>query len=137
MALSNIQILPITNMAAHPRAIAISQELFRVKRPISTQNDIGKALLQVEKHPTQDIAVIMADLYDVISVHPDNNLSGLIALFPDLPPQELAVKSAAIANATAFRLIDVLPSTHILLTNQQLKDGGWFEEIPFKYNNEL
>jgi len=133
-----IKVLPQTGMTSEERAIAISRELFRIQRPIDQQNDATLYLFGWVKHPTQDPnytevvdTALQVDVNQVIYVHPDNDLTNLIALFPELSQAEKDGLAAFIESQQMFLFKYIIPSDVTVFTYDQMKDAGWFpdEEI--------
>ena len=129
-----IKVLPQAVLTSYERAEAISYELWAISRPpaIRNPNDVTAYMFGWVKHPTQDPAYveIVDTAYNII-VHPDNNLTNLIALFPELSQVEKDVLAAFIESQQSFPFGAIVPSDVTVFTYQQLKDAGWFpdEEI--------
>jgi hypothetical protein len=92
-----IKVLPQAGLTSEQRAEAISYELWAISRPpaIRNPNDVTTYLFGWVKHPTQDSTypeivntALEVDLNYNIIVHPENNLTNLIALFPELSQAE-------------------------------------------------
>jgi hypothetical protein len=130
-----IKILPQAGLTSEQRAIAISRELFRIQRPIDQQNDATLYLFGWIKHPTKDPnyidtvnAALQIDTNHIIYVHPDNDLTNLIALFPELSQQERDGLAAFIESQEMFLFKYIIPSDVTVFTYEQMKDAGWFPE---------
>ena len=130
-----IKVLPQAGLTSEERAIAITRELFRIQRPINQQNDATLYLFGWVNHPTQDPGYIdtvnvalEVDLNQVIYVHPDNDLTNLIALFPELSQAEKDGLAAYIESQQSFPFGAIVPSDVILFTYQEMKDSGWFPD---------
>jgi len=131
MALVNLNIAPIANYTAKQRAYALSEELLRIKKPfaIKGENDIAAYLYRVIEHPTEDKAVMVVNPSDVIMVHPQNNLTNLIALMPDLPQQVQAGLVQLIQNSETITFGQLLTGEETTYTDEELEAKGF-------YNNE-
>jgi len=68
--------------------------------------------------------------YNII-VHPENNLTNLIALFPELSQAEKDALAAFIESQQSFPFQYIIPSGVTVFTYQQMKDAGWFPEPNF------
>ena len=133
-----IKVLPQAGLTSEQRAIAISRELFRVQRPINQQNDATLYLFGWVKHPTKDPTytdtvnvALQIDTNQVIYVHPDNDLTNLIALFPELSQAEKDGLAAFIESQQMFLFKYIIPSDVNVFTESEMKQAGWFpdEEI--------
>lgn len=123
----NLLIAPITGYTATERAEAISRELWAITRPPQVREPQDTVYLFAWKtHPTTGECVLIADADYVIPVHPENDLTALLALFPTLSSQEKASLALYIENSQTFLFGAILPSNSTILTNEQLTEGGWF-----------
>jgi hypothetical protein len=87
------------------------------------------------KHPTQDPAytefvntALEVELDYNIIVHPENNLTNLIALFPELSQAERDGLAAFIESQQSFEFRYIVPGGVTVYTRQQMEDNGWFPE---------
>jgi hypothetical protein len=131
-----IKVIPQAGLTSGQRSIAITRELFRIQRPIDQQNDATLYLFGWVKHPTQDQnytdvvdTALQVDVNQIIYVHPENNLTNLIALFPELSQAESDGLAAFIESQQSFPFQYIIPSDVTVFTYQQMKDAGWFPEI--------
>jgi len=133
-----IKVLPQAGLTSEQRAEAISYELWAISRPpaIRNPNDVTTYLFGWTKHPTQDPAYteVVDTALDVeldynIIVHPENNLTNLIALFPELSQAEKDGLAAFIESQQSFPFQYIVPSDVTVFTYEQMKDAGWFPEI--------
>jgi hypothetical protein len=130
-----IKVLPQSGLTSEQRAIAISRELFRIQRPIDQQNDATLYLFGWIKHPTKDPnyidtlnAALQINTNQVIYVHPENNLTNLIALFPELSQAEKDGLAAFIESQQSFEFRYIVPSGVKVYTYEEMKEDGWFPE---------
>ena len=132
-----IKVLPQAGLTSEQRAEAISYELWAISRPpqVRNPNDVTTYLFGWVKHPTQDPAYtdVVNTALDVeldysIIVHPENNLTNLIALFPELSQQEKDGLAAFIESQQSFQFQYIIPQETTVFTYQQMKDAGWFPE---------
>ena len=131
-----IKVLPQSGLTSEQRAIAISRELFRIQRPINQQNDATLYLFGWIKHPTKDSGYVDTvnialeiDTNQVIYVHPDNDLTNLISLFPELSQAEKDGLAAFIESQQMFFFKYIIPSDVNIFTEAEMKQSGWFPEI--------
>ena len=130
-----IKVLPQAGLTSEERAIAISRELFRIQRPIDQQNDATLYLFGWVKHPTKDSTyadtvnvALQIDTNQVIYVHPDNDLTNLIALFPELSQTEKDGLAAFIESQQMFLFKYIIPSDVTVFTEAEMKAAGWLPE---------
>jgi hypothetical protein len=127
-----IKILPIPTHSALERAAAISAELFAISRPPAVRNmeDVSNYLFGWVAHPTENEAVLMGVANYQIKVHPQNNLTALMALFPSLTEAEKAGLTAYIESSQSFPFQNILPSTTEILTEEEFNNQYQQNEIP-------
>jgi hypothetical protein len=127
-----IKILPIPSHSAIERAAAISAELFAISRPqaVRDMEDVSNYLFGWQPHPTKDEAVLMGVANYQIKVHPQNNLTALMALFPALTLAEKAGLTAYIESSQLFPFQNILPSTTEILTEEEFNNQYQQNEIP-------
>ena len=130
-----IKVLPQAGLTSQQRSIAITRELFRIQRPINQQNDATLYLFGWVKHPTQDPnytevvdTALQVDVNQVIYVHPDNDLTNLIALFPELSQAERDGLAAFIESQQSFLFKYIIPSDVTVFTEAEMKQAGWLPE---------
>ena len=132
-----IKVLPQAGLTSYERAEQISSELWAISRPpaIRNTNDVTAYMFGWVKHPTQDPAYVevvdtaldVDTAYNII-VHPDNNLTNLIALFPELSQAEKDGLAAFIESQQSFPFGAIVPSDVTLFTYEEMKDSGWFPD---------
>jgi hypothetical protein len=130
-----IKVLPQAGLTSEQRAVAISRELFRIQRPINQQNDATLYLFGWIKHPAKDPnyidtvnAALQIDTNQVIYVHPDNDLTNLIALFPELSQAEKDGLAAFIESQQMFLFKYIIPSDVTVFTEAEMKAAGWLPD---------
>ena len=130
-----IKVLPQAGLTSEERAIAISRELFRIQRPINQQNDATLYLFGWVKHQTKDSnyvdtvnAALQIDTNQIIYVHPDNDLTNLIALFPELSQAERDGLAAFIESQQMFLFKYIIPSDVTVFTEAEMKAAGWLPD---------
>ena len=132
-----IKVLPQAGLTSYERAEAISYELWAISRPpaIRNPNDVTAYMFGWVKHPTQDPAYVevvdtaldVDTAYNII-VHPDNNLTNLIALFPELSQAEKDGLAAFIESQASFLFQYIIPSDVTVFTEAEMKAAGWLPE---------
>jgi hypothetical protein len=120
-----IKVLPQAGLTSEQRAEAISYELWAISRPpqVRNPNDVTTYLFGWVKHPTQDSGyteivntALEIDLNYNIIVHPENNLTNLIALFPELSQAERDGLAAFIESQQSFPFQYIVPSDVTVFT---------------------
>jgi hypothetical protein len=133
-----IKVVPQAGLTSEQRAEAISYELWAISRPpaIRNPNDITTCLFGWVKHPTQDPGYIEAvntalavdTAYNIV-VHPENNLTNLIALFPELSQAEKDTLAAYIESQQSFSFVNIIPQGVRVFTYEEMKADGWFPDL--------
>lgn len=132
-----IKVLPQAGLTSEQRAEQISYELWAISRPpaIRNPNDVTSYMFGWIKHPTQDPAyteivdtALEVDVDYNIYVHPDNNLTNLIALFPELSQAEKDGLSAFIQSQQSFPFGAIVPAGVTIFTEAEMKASGWLPE---------
>ena len=127
MAYINLLIHPIAGYTAAQRVTEISAELWAISRPpkVRQPQDVSAYLFGWIEHPEQDLAVLQGIDNYIICVHPENDLSNLVALFPDLSAAERQGLAAFIAASNEFAFNAIIPSAATILTEQDLQEQGF------------
>ena len=132
-----IKVLPQGGITSQQRAEAISYELWAISRPPAVRNpeDVTTYLFGWIKHPTKDPnytdtvnAALQIDTNQVIYVHPDNDLTNLIALFPELSQAEKDGLAAFIESQQMFLFKYIIPSDVTVFTEAEMKAAGWLPD---------
>jgi hypothetical protein len=134
-----IKVTPQLNLTSEQRAEAISRELFRIQRPIDQQGDATAYLFGWQKFanggsdakylPSIVDTCLEVHVNQIIYVHPENNLTNLIALFPELSQAERDGLAAFIESQSSFPFQYIIPQGTTVFTYEQMKEAGWFPEI--------
>lgn len=133
-----IKVLPQAGLTSEQRAEAISYELWAISRPLQIRNpnDVTSYMFGWIKHPTQDPnyemvvdTALEVDPDYLIHVHPENNLTNLIALFPELTEPERQGLAAFIQSHSSFPFKIILPSTSKIFTYEEMDNAGWFPAV--------
>jgi len=85
---------PIEGYTSQERAEAISQELFNVGRPpgVRHPDDVSTSVFGTIQHPDTGAHALSVDLAYEIYVHPENDLTQLLLLFPEVTEEEKVVE---------------------------------------------
>lgn len=133
-----IKVLPQAGLTSEQRAEQISYELWAISRPpaIRDPNDVTTYIFGWVKHPTQDPgyteivnAALGVDTTYNIVVHPENNLTNLIALFPELSQQERDTLAAYIESQQSFPFGNIIPHDVKVFTQAEMQTSGWFPDL--------
>lgn len=130
MALVNLEIASITGYTPTERAEAISAELFAISRPpvVRQPDDVSIYRFGWITHPTTGAAILQADGDCEIIVHPDNDLTNLIALMPNLPLQVKQGLENMIKTSTTITFGQLLTGTETTYTEEEMQTNGWYLE---------
>lgn len=104
-----IKILDLETMSAAARAEAISKELYYITRPphVRQQDDLSIMVFSVVEAKESVYLEVLLDY--IISVHPENDVSTLAALFPDLSAAEKNSLVQFIQNSNSFEFQNIIP----------------------------
>lgn len=128
MSLVYLPVEPRDGLTSAIRADKIDKEIWRIQRPLSVQSDGDtKCMYATVVHPTTGQVAILADTSDVLSVHPDTDLTNLLELLTEVPQSEKdALVSYINANLGGTVLFsNLIPSTSTQLTKDEASDDGW------------
>jgi len=133
-----IKVVPQAGLTSEQRVEQISYELWAISRPpaVRNPNDVTTYMFGWAKHPTQDpnyVEVVNAALsvdtsYNVV-VHPENNLTNLLLLFPELTQQEKDILAAYIESQQSFPFANIIPHDVKVFTRTEMETSGWFPNI--------
>ena len=124
----------IPGMTSAERAEAINAEVWALIRPDSIRipADVGRYAYPCITHPTTGQVAIVGDTTEQIYIHPDVNLTNLLALLPEVPQAE---KDGLVMFIDANRggtvpFGQLIPSTSTQLTQVEAEAEGWFPDDP-------
>jgi hypothetical protein len=135
-----IKVTPQLDLTSEQRAEAISYELWAISRPpqVRNPNDVTSYLFSWVKYAdggsdAKYLPAIVDTALDVdpsylIIVHPENNLTNLIALFPELSEQERMMLAGFIQSQSAFPFGYIIPQDFGVFSYEEMKQDGWFKE---------
>jgi len=134
MATVYLPVQPIEGMDSAERAEAIDAEVWRLRRPLSVQSpqDVTKYYYPRITHPTTGEVAIVGDTTEQVRIHPDVDLTDLLALLPEVPQEE---KDGLVMFIDANRggtvpFGQLIPSTSTQLTQVEAEAEGWLPEQP-------
>ena len=124
----------IEGMTSAERAEAIDREVWRLRRPLSVQspNDITQFYYPRITHPETGQVAIVGQTDEEVRIHPDVDLTDLLALLPEVPQEE---KDGLVMFIDANRggtvpFGQLIPSTSTQLTQVEAEAAGWFPVEP-------
>ena len=123
----------IPGMTSAERAEAIDAEVWRLVRPASVQlPQDTKYIYPRITHPETGQVAIVGDTTEMIRIHPDVDLTDLLALLPEVPQAE---KDGLVMFIDANRggsvpFGQLIPSTSTQLTQVEAEAEGWFPDDP-------
>ena len=123
----------IPGMTSAERAEAIDAEVWRLVRPASVQlPQDTKYIYPRITHPETGQVAIVGDTTEMIRIHPDVDLTDLLALLPEVPQAE---KDGLVMFIDANRggsvpFGQLIPSTSTQLTQGEAEAEGWFPDDP-------
>ena len=135
-----IKVTPQLDLTSEQRAEAISYELWAISRPpqVRNPNDVTSYLFSWVKYadggsdakylPSVVDTALDVDPAYLIVVHPENNLTNLIALFPELSEMERAMLAGFIQSQSAFPFGYIIPQDFGVFSYEEMKSDGWFKE---------
>lgn len=119
---------PQGTLTSFARAHAISREIYCISAPRLVQEEYQRDRLSFDmvNHPNQDLTALIIDASYKIVVHPLASLERLVALFPELTETERLNLSAFIYNRPFFNFGQIIPSSVIVRTREEMETLGWF-----------
>lgn len=130
-----IKVNPDSTRTSYERALAISRELFNISRPITIkgEDDATQYLFGWIEHPTPignvTTALCIDEINQIIPVHPDKDLTALVALFEELTQQERDALASYISSQQSFPFSNIIPSNTQVYTQEEMDADGWFPTI--------
>ena len=123
----------IPGMTSAERAEAIDAEVWCLVRPASVQlPQDTKYIYPRITHPTTGEVAVVGETTEEVKVHPNADLTNLLALLPEVPQAEKDQLVAYIdANRGGTVLFgNLIPSTSTQLTQAEAEAAGWFPDDP-------
>jgi len=127
-----LPVVPRLGLTTEQRAKAISRELFNLTLPkhLQSAGQTSTMLLSCIEHPTTGEWAVVAGTEQQIKVHPQRDVTALVALFPQLTEQERSQLTYHIATNTVVVFGDLIPSDATTLDEAEAKAAGWFPDDP-------
>jgi len=126
--------LPVTsrlNLTSQQRAEGISSELYNLKLP-KVLHEPGRTttkLLSTIQHPETGQWAVVGDTDLTIPVHPQRDVTALVALFPHLEPDDRAAMTYYISTNDVVAFQYLMPAASEVLTQEEAEQAGWFPEL--------
>lgn len=133
MATIFLPVVPRLGLTSEERGLAISRELFNLSVPkhLHAVDQGSTMLLEVLQNDSDpDEWAIVGDEDHEITVHPERDVTALVALFPQLSEEERSRLTYYIATSRSVTFGNLLPSDSTQLTRQQAEALGWFVNQP-------
>lgn len=127
--------LPVTariNLTSQQRAEGISSELYNLEFP-KVLHEPGRTttkLLATIQHPVSGQWACIADTELTITVHPQRDITALVALFPQLSDDERAAMTYYIASSELVFFAYLMPAASEILTEAEAEAAGWIDLDP-------
>mgnify|MGYP006908240930 FL=1 len=125
---------PQLDMTSAERAEAIDAEVWALRRPDSVRSpqDVTRYYYPRITHPTTGEVAVVGETTEEVKVHPNADLTNLLALLPEVPQAEKDQLVAYIdANRGGTVLFgNLIPSTSTQLTQEEAEAAGWFPDDP-------
>ena len=132
MATVYLPVQPRLNLTSEQRARGISQELYNLILPkhLHEPGRITTQLLGLIQHPTTGQWACVGDTELAINVHPERDVTALVALFPQLTTDERSAMTYYIATNSTVYFQYLMPSDAEQLTQEEAEAAGWFGDTP-------
>lgn len=124
-----ITVLPQGQLTSLERAQIISRELYNLGRPVFLQNkdEAENTYFGIITHPDdQTRAALFVNTKAVIAIHPNCTLERLVAMFPEITPEERFTLSSTIHQLDAIPFGMILPDSVTIRDAQYMVAEGWF-----------
>ena len=123
--------LPVTeriNLTSEQRAKGISRELYNLKLPkhLHEPGRTTTMLLATIQHPETGQWACVGDSELSIQVHPERDVTALVALFPQLTTEERSAMTYYITTSEVVMFQYLMPSDSEVLTQEEAEAAGWF-----------
>ena len=128
MSIVYLPVEPIDRLTSAERADALDAEVWRLVRPQSVQNPNDSQYLYPRMtHPTTGQVAILGETTEIIAVHPNVDLTNLLALLPEVPQAEKDMLVAYIDLNRGGSVVfgNLIPSTSTQLTEAEADAAGW------------
>jgi hypothetical protein len=126
-----LPVQPRISLSSEQRAVGISVELYNLKQPKHLQEpgQLTTLMLPVVQHPDTGQWACIADTDLQIAVHPEKDVTALVALFPQLSTEERAQMTYYISTSPVVVFAYLMPSDAEVLTEAEAEAAGWFNGL--------
>lgn len=123
-----IIVLPQGVLTSKERAQAITRELYCITTPRAIQEPYQQdgTVFGIVTHPDGVQCALQVDTDYNIPVHPLATLERLVALFAELTNEERLNLQAYIFANHSFPFGNIVPSTVVVRTYEEMEELGWF-----------
>ena len=116
-------------LTSQERATAINAEIWHMRRPAQyiSASDVTKYYFSTVTHPGTSQVAVVGDGDDALRVHPEADITALIALLPEITESETTALTNLIeANkGGTVTFSDIIPTTSVQLTEDEADAAGW------------
>lgn len=126
-----LPVQPRIGLGSFERAKGISVELYNLKQPKHLQDpmQVTTQMLPVVQHPISLQWACIADTDLQIVVHPERDVTALVALFPQLSTDERAQMTYYISTSPVVIFSYLMPSDAEILTEAEAEAAGWINTL--------
>lgn len=124
-----ITVLPEGQLNSLERAKIITRELYNLQRPVFLQSDdeADSTYFGIITHPDDATrAALFIDTSAILTIHPNCTLEKLVAMFPELTPEERFALSSTIHQLDHIKFGMILPDSVTVRDEQYMAKDGWF-----------
>ena len=124
-----ITVLPEGQLNSLERAKIITRELYNLQRPVFLQSDdeADSTYFGIITHPDDATrAALFIDTSAILTIHPNCTLEKLVAMFPELTPEERFTLSSTIHQLDHIQFGMILPDSVTVRDEQYMAKNGWF-----------
>tara|TARA_Y100000015_G_scaffold15037_1_gene14440 strand:+ start:2361 stop:2759 length:399 start_codon:yes stop_codon:yes gene_type:complete len=124
-----ITVLPEGQLNSLERARIITRELYNLERPVflQTEDEAENTFFGIITHPEDDTrAALFIDTRAMIAIHPNCTLERLVAMFPELTPEERFSLSSTIHQLDFIQFGMILPDSVTVRDAKYMAQNGWF-----------
>jgi hypothetical protein len=128
-----LPVVPRLGLTSEERGKAISAELFNLTLPKHLHRPDQTsvyALTLIQNNSDPDQWALVGDHEHMITVHPERDVTALVALFPQLSEEERSQLTYYISTSDSVMFGNLLPSDSTKLTQEQVEALGWFPAEP-------
>ena len=132
MATVYLPVEPIEGMDSATRAEALDAETWALRRPDSVRSpqDVTRYYYPRITHPDTGQVAIVGDTTEEVRIHPDVDLTNMLALLPEVPQAEkdMLVQFIDANRGGTVPFGQLIPSTSTQLTQEEAEALGWLPD---------